>query len=648
MADVTKIIELILKGSDRVTKPLKKAQKAMQGVEKATKKTEKSTMKLSERLHHLGGAYQTVKGVATSAFSLLNKGVINLNKNYEETALRIAGSFKALGMAETFKEGENQAKSAFKIIQKNAASLPGEVQDYLSVFEIALPKAIEAGFTDVQEIAKFTSRYTAVAMSQGLGAQQAAMDLSRMLGGQAAMDVRSWQNLKAVMGKAGSSAKIFNKLTAPKRAAAIGKAIDQYGDLIDKFGGTVTALEGTVKTNFKEFVRRATKPLFVAVKANLSGVAALLTENEGLTNSWAHHIGRGLMTAVNALGAGFKRVLSTVRMISAEVRTSGAVEAMGRGASALAAAGKRAAASAGGDVAAAGAVGAVLSGPVGVVVAAATATFAKSIDAMAIIFGAVGGLFSSIMQAVAPLFSALVTIGSVLGEFAAAVLPPVVEVVSAFGQGILFAAEAVFSFYEKLYTFFQPIVKGLISIFGTILRVISGTFSAIVKSLIRILRGIFTSIFNFLAPAIDLLKTAVSGIAKALEWLADQISIIFNRVNRVTASAVAAIEDARKPKRGIATASTAAQRYAAAGAKLMAIQKAQAEKARLARMKGRKPAGRGGRVQKFDFRGSRFDIKQAFAEGFDPDRVAVAFASDLAALGETKMQSGLSPLFSVR
>ena len=49
-----------------------------------------------------------------------------------------------------------------------------------------------------------------------------------------------------------------------------------------------------------------------------------------------------------------------------------------------------------------------------------------------------------------------------------------------------------------------------------------------------------------------------------------------------------------------------------------------------------------------DFRGSKFDIKQQFAEGFDPDRIAVAFSNDLATLGERRVQSGLAPLFAVR
>lgn len=49
-----------------------------------------------------------------------------------------------------------------------------------------------------------------------------------------------------------------------------------------------------------------------------------------------------------------------------------------------------------------------------------------------------------------------------------------------------------------------------------------------------------------------------------------------------------------------------------------------------------------------DFRGSRFDIMQQFAEGFDPERIAATFGNDLVNLGERRLQSGLAPAFSVR
>lgn len=44
-----------------------------------------------------------------------------------------------------------------------------------------------------------------------------------------------------------------------------------------------------------------------------------------------------------------------------------------------------------------------------------------------------------------------------------------------------------------------------------------------------------------------------------------------------------------------------------------------------------------------DFRGSRFDITQKFAEGFDPDRIAIAFANDLSNFGDQAVQSNLAP-----
>lgn len=45
-----------------------------------------------------------------------------------------------------------------------------------------------------------------------------------------------------------------------------------------------------------------------------------------------------------------------------------------------------------------------------------------------------------------------------------------------------------------------------------------------------------------------------------------------------------------------------------------------------------------------NFYNARFDVRQQFAEGYDPDRIAVAFANDIATLGERRMQpTTLSP-----
>jgi len=49
-----------------------------------------------------------------------------------------------------------------------------------------------------------------------------------------------------------------------------------------------------------------------------------------------------------------------------------------------------------------------------------------------------------------------------------------------------------------------------------------------------------------------------------------------------------------------------------------------------------------------NFINPRFDITQKFAEGYDPDRVSVAFQNDLSMLGERQRQSGFVPLGAVR
>lgn len=49
-----------------------------------------------------------------------------------------------------------------------------------------------------------------------------------------------------------------------------------------------------------------------------------------------------------------------------------------------------------------------------------------------------------------------------------------------------------------------------------------------------------------------------------------------------------------------------------------------------------------------DFRGSKFDITQNFAEGFDPDRIATVFSGQVAAIGERQLQSGFAPTFGVK
>lgn len=75
-------------------------------------------------------------------------------------------------------------------------------------------------------------------------------------------------------------------------------------------------------------------------------------------------------------------------------------------------------------------------------------------------------------------------------------------------------------------------------------------------------------------------------------------------------------------------------------------QRAQEEATANAMSRSKTPGDRSQNYQ--DFRGSKFDIKQNFAEGFDSDRIAVAFSRDISNLGERALQSGFAPVNTVR
>lgn len=133
-----------------------------------------------------------------------------------------------------------------------------------------------------------------------------------------------------------------------------------------------------------------------------------------------------------------------------------------------------------------------------------------------------------------------------------------------------------------------------------------------------------TGLITIVSSLITFVKVAAGFIGEALEHPYDVSQDIAGTWNRILGT-VRHTEEA-----------SAARRAAEAAARAAALTKRatpdEREKAPL-----------------MNFPNARFEINQAFAEGFDPDRVAVAITGGLAALGERKIQStGFAPLFGVR
>lgn len=664
MAD-EETITIILKAVDAATKPIRSVVQALFGIGKGAKKSERGVRKLLETTANLKHSYDLVKGAASTAFRVANKYVIGLNASLEETTLKIAGSLQALGAVDTFKQGSAQAVSAIEMIRKAAAALPGEVEDYITVFETGLPKAIEAGATSMERITGMTNKFAALAAARGIDAAQAGRDLSLMLSGRAGADVRTFQQLLPIMAglkkHSASTAKQFNKMLPEDRMKAIEGALGKFNDLFGAFENTASAMTGTLKTQFIEITRAATKPIFDAWKIGMRTTIKLLEDNSGAIKTFAKNIGGVAVKAVNALRDAFTEVLTRVRSVVGE---SGALANLRKGAGAVVGGFGQAAEAAGGGGAGMVVAGLAAVSPVTAIVVQAFRVLGEDTTAVSSILGSLSEIGASVMSVFGAFLPVVAQLGNALGMLAAGVLPGLFAAISQVTEAVGGLFTGLFDVVGTFLKEVGPTLKEFGEVLGSIFKMVGEVLAPIVELLGGVLKAIFTVVATVLKPAIKIVTTVFGALASVLRivvdvftWVIDQIKDLFgagiSAIGRAHAASLHAKTQAALSTAAKAQAVTAARRRSqglGGGGFVSAAQQFGKETPgalkKVARRKG--GGGRGGRINNYDFRNSRFDIRQEFAEGFDPDRVAVAFSEDLADMSERKVQSSLSPLFAVR
>ena len=269
-------ISLLLELKDKISAELDKVDKHLNKLNGETGATQSAFSRFG--LVGIGAvagigaaAYKAIEAVG----ALAQEG-IDLHRQFENTSIRIAGTLKAFDVAPSFAAAKAQAAGVMETVAELAAKLPGETEDYVSVFATALPKAISAGMTDMQDVAKFTSYWTAVATSNMVDAQQAGMDLFRVLSGQAGADVRMFTVLAE---KIGMTAESFNKLSAPERLAKIQEAIGAFDSQLIAAGDSFDAKAGEFESRLKEIKRVGAELSFDLAKKSLDEMNARLKDN---------------------------------------------------------------------------------------------------------------------------------------------------------------------------------------------------------------------------------------------------------------------------------------------------------------------------------------------------------------------------------
>lgn len=551
-------IEAYLELKDNLTPGLDRASRAVGA-------TAQRAREAQDALANMGAATSQLKMALLSlgagvGISLGFKQVLDLGQQFEDTALSIAGNIQAFNLAPTFEKSREAAAGALTLIDEMAAKLPGEADQYIQVFKTALPKAIESGLGSVQQVADFTSRYTAVAVSNGIDAMQAGMDLMRMLGGQAGLDVRTWQtinphlkvtkDLLKIMGPASAgmaegttlTAQQFNKLNAQTRRLLIENAIGKFKDSIDAAGDTFSAKMGEMTSRFQQLLRLGSEPIFDAAKDALGKVNEALDKQKATMESLGRVLAGDIKLAMDAGAKVAVGIVNNFSLIYQLAKDIGIALLAWR---------------------AAGLVG-VQGALQGALTAVSAGTGASTLGAM------IGKGFQGFMA-----IGAAATIGWTIGDAIRTALERTeFWQKTARGFGILMYGETI-NRGEELDTLEKEYFAKLDKIAATMPK-------------------------EAFAERLDIMeKMAGTRLYGGME--------------------------------GIPIASLIG-RYRTAQAEALPTADAMAKKG----------------PPTVNFNNNRFDIKQDFAEGFDPDRIAVAFASDLARLGEMKMQSAYAPIGSVR
>lgn len=227
-----------------------------------------------ERLAMVGVA--AIGGVAAMGVRTLARGLFDLHTQAEQTGVAIAGALSVNGAAGGIDDGMRQAGAIMSQIRKDAAALPGEANDYITVFTTALPAALQSGFRSGLDVSRFTNQFGALASTWGIDAAQGGRDLRFMLQGHAGAQVAMWTQLQPIIGK---TAEEFNRLSAAERRVALEGAVGRFAPMIGRMGPTMAAQIGTLKENWNELRKTATAPLFEHATAAVTRLNGYIEAN---------------------------------------------------------------------------------------------------------------------------------------------------------------------------------------------------------------------------------------------------------------------------------------------------------------------------------------------------------------------------------
>lgn len=588
-------------------------------------------------------------------------GIIQVGSSFENMKIQMAQTMRFMDQADTFPEALNRAEQVMQRIMADSAALPGEAEDYAKALQLAGAN-VDRATGDYERTYSLIRDMTAIGASMGRGAEETAMQLNRALNTQRGMleQGSDYTNelvnaMREVPGRANLTAASFNNLRLEERVELMGQLAGQFSDMIGASSTTWSAVSGAAQTVLKTMIRLATGPMFEAIKSSLSRINALFLDGEGNLTEFGRRIqmvGEFISTHV---GGALEWVVTLIEKLAGKtgswiesIANSRAFQQMSVVAENISRAmGSMSPGTAGAGVAGVGALAAGAGGPATLALGAAGGGFAEFLthtEEAARVGNGLVDMLASFSQVFEPIVGFMGSANAITGDLFASVLPELVE-------GL-----------DELYNVVWPIVGALFDMGSGILDQLRPAFDELWESTGRVVSAYYEIQRNVLVPfglvvlevafwlsehlvpaiqnQIDSIEFFVEGIAIFLEWIAEV-------TGRATAAIVAEAEARQGAPEWYNSARAALLGLADAADTAAAADAPDANRERRDRERTA-PSGRGGGRTVQDFRFSRFQIEQKFEEGFDPDRIAVAFARDVGSMAEQRLQSGFEPLFGVR
>lgn len=589
---------------DRSVMPLGNITNALQGAQLATQKLTGLLNPLNMALGAIGAGLSFDK-------------MLDIGSAFENQSLKMAQTAKLMGMGgETFADAMETAKGMISQVNAAAAALPGEAEDYSTALEMA-GFTVQQATGDYQKTFNLIKDITAITVSNQRSSAEAANQLNKMLNADRGLlelqndySMKLIQNMRSLPGYANLTTTAFNNLKLAERVKLVEQLGGTFKDMLDASSQTLDAIKGASMTIFKEITRNATAPLFDGWKEGLSAINGLLMKADGSLTPLSQRIvfiGQLLSTkvveSVKAIGEMDLSQLGTL---------VGSLAAMGAG---------------GGGIA-----GAMLS-PI-VLAGATLGKLAENGEFLSSTFESVNGILAGLEPVSTLVIGAFDRISTFLASAVEGVLPSVLDALDRIVPPLVWFLGVIDEIARNIQERLTPVFDALWVQLSIFFKGVGDFVVPVVKFLGLALYGLWEVIDDHIIWNLRATAKTIGGIAeylgKLLSFMGEQFSWALGELGMPQEQ-----ERDRKNKKSFFDELMAAFGAPVGGA-LGAGPKAPAAPKKLATT---------GMVQ--DFRYSRFEISQKFEEGYDPDRIATAFANDLAKIGEQRSQSGFAPLFSV-